>query len=171
MQLLFEHLKNMNIKMNGRILIIMSMIFVTLDSCVMDKKTFICVKNHTNDTLLIELTESDTLDNWIYKGKHPDDANISVLPGNTNAVDIPGRNVIINDFFYALPDSTLYADSYIFNLKDTCYIYAIKWQIVRHYSPEQIRVKRLYDRRTLTKKDFNNNNEVEYRPEESARSH
>ncbi len=161
----------MNIRKIIRILILVSVISVTLDSCVMDKKTFICVKNYTKDTLLIELTESDTLDNWIYKGKHPDEPNIPVLPSDTNAVDIPGRKVIINDFFYALPDSTLFADSYIFNLKDTCYIYAIKWQIVRLYSPEQIRVKRLYDRRILTKKDFNNNNEVEYRSVASARSY
>ena len=161
----------MNIRKTSKILILVSVTLATLDSCVMDKKTFICVKNYTNDTLLIELTESDTLDNWIYKGKHPDEPNIPVLPSDTNAVDIPGRKVIINDFFYALPDSTLFADSYIFNLKDTCYIYAIKWQIVRLYSPEQIRVKRLYDRRILTKKDFNNNNEVEYRPAESARDY
>ena len=156
--------------MNGRILVIMSMILVTLDSCVMDKKTFICVKNYTKDTLLIELTESDTLDDEICWGKHSGDT-IELDPEDTIGIYVHGKKVFFKNCFYALPDSVLFVSPYIFNLKDTCYIYAIKWQIAKHYTLEEIRAKKLYDRRGVTKKDFNDNRIFEYRPAESARSH
>ena len=160
----------MNIRKIIRILILVSVISVTLDSCVMDKKTFICVKNYTKDTLLIELTESDTLDDEICWGKHSGDT-IELDPEDTIGIYVHGKKVFFKNCFYALPDSVLFVSPYIFNLKDTCYIYAIKWQIAKHYTLEEIRAKKLYDRRGVTKKDFNDNRIFEYRPAESARSH
>ena len=55
---------NMNMKMNGKILIVMSITLTILTSCVMDRKTTFFIRNCTNDTLLIGLLESYTLANW-----------------------------------------------------------------------------------------------------------
>ena len=50
---------------------------------------------------------------------------------------------------------------------DTCYIYAIKWQVATQYSIEEIRAKKLYDKRTVTKKDFHDGiYEYRYNPTE-----
>ena len=39
-------------------------------------------------------------------------------------------------------------------LPDTCYVYVIKWNIAKSYSFEEIRDKKLYDRRVVSRKDF-----------------
>lgn len=62
--------------------------------------------------------------------------------------------MIINKNCYAQPDSNAYVGSHLFYMKDTCYIYAIKWWVVTHYTLDEIRKRRLYDRRVVTKKDF-----------------
>ena len=36
------------------------------------------------------------------------------------------------------------------------YIYAIKWSVATHYTLDEIRAKKLYDRRVVTKEDFKN---------------
>ena len=151
-------------KMNGKILIVMSIILTTLTSCVMDRKTTFFIRNCTNDTLLIGLLESDTLANW--KDWNAEDF---VTTNDTDEDKQALTKAIIGRF--ALPDSTLFADPDVFCFKDTCYIYAIKWQIAKHYTIEEIRAKKLYDRRAVTKKDFNKNRIYEYKPAESARSH
>ncbi len=82
---------------------------------------------------------------------------------------IHGEKVILYNFYYALPDST---SGGIYPLdKDTCYIYTIKKQIITSHTLDESRVRKLYDRRAVTKKDFNKNRIYEYRPAESARSH
>ena len=160
---------NMNMKMNGKILIVMSITLTTLTSCVMDTMPLgYRVKNCTKDTLFIDLTVSDTLTDDIYWGIHPEDT-IGLVPEDTTSVYIHGEKVILYNFYYALPDST---SGGIYPLdKDTCYIYTIKKQIITSHTLDEIRVRKLYDRRAVTKKDFNKNRIYEYRPAESARSH
>jgi hypothetical protein len=154
---------NMNMKMNGKILIVMSIILTTLTSCVMDRKTTFFIRNCTNDTLLIGLLESYTLANW--KDWNAEDF---VTTNDTDEDKQALTKAIIGRF--ALPDSTLFVDPDVFFFKDTCYIYAIKWQIAKLYTIEEIRAKKLYDRLPVTKKDFNHYL-FEYKPAESARSH
>jgi hypothetical protein len=138
---------NMNMKMNGKILIVMSIILTTFTSCVMDRKTTFFIRNCTNDTLLIGLLESDTLANW--KDWNAEDF---VTTNDTDEDKQALTKAIIGRF--ALPDSTLFVDPDVFFFKDTCYIYALKWQIAKLYTIEEIRAKKLYDRQALTKKDF-----------------
>ena len=99
-------------------------------------------------------------------------AGVKILgptPENTIVVYIHGKKVILASYFYTLPDTI---SGYLYPLgNDTCYVYAIKWQIAKHYTLEEIRAKKLYDRRAVTKKDFNDNRIFEYRPAESARSY
>ena len=169
---MFNYILNihiMNIRKIGKILILVSVISVAFCSCIIDTKPLgYCVRNCTRDTLLIDVTKSDTLDNEICWGKHSGDT-IELDPEDTIGIYVHGEKVIFFNFFYALPDSTA-GGIYPFG-NDTCYIYAIKWQIAKHYTLEEIRAKKLYDRRGVTKNDFNDNRIFEYRPAESARSH
>ncbi len=159
----------MNTRKIGKILVLVSVISVIFGSCIIDTKPLgYTVRNCTSDTLLIQLTTSDTLDNELCWGKNPRDT-IELAPEDTIGIRVHGEKVIYFNFFYALPDSTA-GGIYPFG-KDTCYIYAIKWQIAKHYTIEEIRAKKLYDRRAVTKKDFNNNRIFKYRLEDSARSH
>ena len=159
----------MNTRKIGKILILVSVISVIFGSCIIDTKPLgYCVRNCTSDTFLIQLTKSDTLDGWMYWGKQPEDT-ARPTPENTIVVYIHGKKVILASYFYTLPDTI---SGYLYPLgNDTCYVYAIKWQIAKHYTLEEIRAKKLYDRRAVTKKDFNDNRIFEYRPAESARSH
>ncbi|MDT3387001.1 MAG: hypothetical protein LIR46_04450 [Bacteroidota bacterium] len=127
-----------------------------------------CVKNCTKDTLFIDLTDSDTLTDDIYWGMHPEDT-VGLVPEDTTSVYIHGEKVILYNFYYVLPDST---SGGIYPLdKDTCYIYAIKKQMITRYSLDDIRAKQLYDRRVVTKKDFHDRL-FEYRPADmSSTSH
>lgn len=146
----------MKIKKAYEALLLAVIISTALISCAIDTKTSLCIRNCTKDTLLIELTESDTLDNWIYWGEHGEDSIGSNIPPDTIWVYIKGKKVIINTYFYAMQDSTLFVYPYIFSNKDTCYIYAIKWQVATHFTLEEIRSKKLYSRQPVTKKDFHN---------------
>ena len=162
----------MNKKKIDKILFLVSMISGTFifTSCIVDRITLFCIKNCTNDTLLIELTDSDTLYNWMYWGKHPEDTMRPIVQEDTTWVYIHGEKVIIDNFFYALPDSTVFASPHVFNINDTCYIYAIKWQVATRFPPEEIRAKKLYDRRAVTKRDFHNRL-FEYRSADFAGDH
>ena len=73
---------------------------------------------------------------WMYWGKHPENTMRPIVQEDTTWVYIHGEKVIIDNFFYALPDSTVFANPYVFYINDTCYIYAIKWQVATHYSLE-----------------------------------
>lgn len=132
-------------------IVLMLLILDIFSSCIMDRKTTLYIKNCTKDTLLIELSEADTLVNWQFWGKQAADV---VSPNDTDEVDIAFNKAIIGSF--ALPDSTIYIDSYIYSHYDTCYLYTIKWNIAKKYSMDEIRAKKLYDRRTVTKKNFHN---------------
>lgn len=128
------------------------LMFIFLDifsSCIMDRKTSFYIKNCTKDTLMMELSGADTLVNWQFWSWHAED---SVSPNDTD--DIAFYKAIINS--YALPDSIIYVDPYIYSHNDTCYLYTIKWDIAKKYSMNEIRKKKLYDRQAVTKKNFHN---------------
>lgn len=135
----------------------------TLWSCVMDYMPLgYGVRNCTKDTLLLELTTSDTLDGWMYWGNHPDfDTLMFSLDMDTISVNINGEQVIYSDYYYTLPDSI---SNRIYPLPaDSCYMYAIRWQDAIRYTQEEVRNNKLYDRRALSKKDFAKNQLFEYK--------
>lgn len=126
---------------------------ILFSSClVMDyKPAGYFVYNHTKDTLLIEMTVSDTLTDSIYWGIHPLDSVLLDSEQDTICVSVKGEKVAFWRFYYVLP----YSESgSIYPLPDTCYVYVIKWNIAKSYSFEEIRDKKLYDRRVVSRKDF-----------------
>lgn len=132
------------------LLLVFSLFF--LNSCIIDyKPAGYFVYNHTKDTLLIEMTESDTLTDSIYWGIHPLDSVLLDSEQDTICVSVKGEKVAFWRFNYVLP----YSESgSIYPLPDTCYVYVIKWDIAKSYSFEEIRDKKLYDRRVVSRKDF-----------------
>ncbi len=160
----------MNIKTTSKILFLLLTICLILNSCIFDTKSAYCIRNCTNDTLLIDMTETSNLDScWMYWCKHSEDTS-GIQSGDTTVVYIHGEKVIFSNYYSTLPDSILFVDPNKLNIKDTCYIYAIKWEVAKHYTLEEIRAKKLYDRRAVTKGDFHNRL-FEYRSVASARSH
>lgn len=130
------------------------LVCLLLNSCVLDTKPWgYSVKNSTNDTLLIDLTESKTLSDDMYWGTNPEDT-LNVIEDDTITVNINGRKISIFNFYRVLPDSNSlgFFDLY----SDTFYVYAIKWSIATHYTLDEIRKKKLYDKRVVAKKDFIN---------------
>ena len=109
------------------------------------------IHNNTEDTLLIEMTESDTLTDSIYWGIHPLDSVLLDSEQDTICVSVKGEKVTFWRFNYVLPYSK---SGSIYPLPDTCYVYVIKWNIAKSYSFEEIRDKKLYDRRVVSRKDF-----------------
>ena len=139
---------------------------IVLHSCVMDYKGLgYSIRNCTNDTLLFNLTASDTLDNGMFWGKSPGDT-ISLDPEDTIRVSLHGENVILWSQCFALPDSSIFQGSpeMFYHISNTLYIYAVKLQVAEKYSMEEIRAKKLYDRRIVTKKDFHDR-VYDYKPE------
>lgn len=132
------------------LLLVFSLFF--LNSCIIDyKPAGSFVYNHTKDTLLIEMTESDTLTDSIYWGIHSLDSVLLDSEQDTICVSVKGEKVAFWRFNYVLP----YSESgSIYPLPDTCYVYVIKWNIAKSYSFEEIRDKKLYDRRVVSRKDF-----------------
>lgn len=132
------------------LLLVFSLFF--LNSCIIDyKPAGYFVYNHTKDTLLIEMTESETLTDSIYWGIHPLDSVLLDSEQDTICVSVKGEKVAFWRFNYVLP----YSESgSIYPLPDTCYVYVIKWNIAKSYSFEEIRDKKLYDRRIVSRKDF-----------------
>lgn len=132
------------------LLLVFSLFF--LNSCIIDyKPAGYFVYNHTKDTLLIEMTESETLTDSIYWGIHSLDSVLLDSEQDTICVSVKGEKVAFWQFNYVLP----YSESgSIYPLPDTCYVYVIKWNIAKSYSFEEIRDKKLYDRRVVSRKDF-----------------
>ena len=132
------------------LLLVFSLFF--LNSCIIDyKPAGYFVFNHTKDTLLIEMTESETLTDSIYWGIHSLDSVLLDSEQDTICVSVKGEKVAFWRFNYVLP----YSESgSIYPLPDTCYVYVIKWNIAKSYSFEEIRDKKLYDRRVVSRKDF-----------------
>ncbi len=141
----------MNIKRANKILMCMSLTLITFISCT-SWQEINRIKNCTKDTLLVELTESDTLDDWMYWDENPKDTLWMNLPKDTTVIYVRGEKAVIKNDHYVLPDSFLFTGT-IFAY-DTYYIHAIKWQDVKHYPLEEIRSRKLYDTQTVTRKDF-----------------
>ena len=125
---------------------------ILFSSClVMDHKpSGYWVHNNTEDTLLIDMTESDTLSGgaqWFFS---PTDTLI-LDKDDTVSVCIHGKRENIFSSYYVLPYSK---SGSIYPLPDTCYLYVIKWNIFNRYSLEEIRENGLYERRILSKSDF-----------------
>jgi hypothetical protein len=130
-------------------------VIVSLNSCYMDSKQFVnSVRNCTSDTLLIELTESGNFDGRsIFDDKDTSDYTGVDFEYVTEAY-IKGKKVYVSKYNYALPDSTTLGKIVVDNRKKY-YLYAVKWSVATHYTLDEIRAKKLYDRRVVTKKDFN----------------
>lgn len=127
-----------------------------INSCVMDYVSSYCIKNCSVDTLYIELTTSDSLDNWLYWNRLEEKDKRPITYSDTTCVNIKGEDVILDNIFYALPDSIILANPYLFDVKDTCFIYAVKFSNMKRYLLDDIRKNKLYNRRVVTKKDFVN---------------
>ena len=90
-----------------------------LTSCVMDRITSFGIRNSSNDTLYIELSESDSLDNLIYWCEDSNDFMPPIWTTDTTETYINNKKVVIDDRFYALPDSTVLVSPYSFDTKNT----------------------------------------------------
>lgn len=141
----------------GKILILV----LVLNSCCIDTKhRGFVIWNCTNDTLLFDLSTSETIKDDIYWGIHPEDT-FRLFPEDTTTVYVNGKKTTFLNYYYAVPD-TFAGGVYPFP-KGTCYLYTIKWQVATRYSFDEIRAKKLYDRRVVTKKDFHHDWIYEYR--------
>ena len=149
-------------KTNGFRVILLLVLFPTffLSSCVMVSKPLVySVKNCTKDTLLIDLTDSDSLNSDMYWDLHSKDT-IVLMSEDTTSVYIHGNKVVIYNFYRVLPGTVsrgfwpIYSDSF--------YVYTIKWNVVRNYTLKEIRQKKLYDR-TVVEKNKIDNHMFEYK--------
>lgn len=132
-----------------------------LGSCVLDSKPMgYCVKNCTEDTLLIDLSESDTLDDGMYCDLSSKDT-VGLISDDTTSLCIKDKKIVIFNYYRVMPKAT--SKGFFSINRDTFYLYAIKWNIARKYALETIRKKKLYDRRVVTYKDFNYNRMFEYK--------
>ncbi len=142
-------------KKNGKIFVLILIITTMFNSCVMDTVNSLCIRNCTKDTLFLELTEVDSLGKGIYWSKDNKDIGRLIFPEDTTGVCIHGEKVFLWLPYRTMPDTiSFYAPLFTLMEVDTCYIYAIKWQVATQYSIEEIRVKKLYDKRIVTIKDF-----------------
>lgn len=114
-------------------------------------KKFYVVKNCTKDTLLLNLSAVETLSDWKYWNEQLQGINLPIEKDESKM-----------DFYKAtigtlvVPNSKIDVSPDVFRPKDTCYIYVVKLNIAQHYPMKEIRRRRLYDRRMVTKKDFRN---------------
>ena len=140
-------------------LICASVIIITLNS--MSCQHALNIRNCTNDTLVFVPTTSDTLDAGMYLNDTGYTVSISCNPDSlssedTTVVYVHGEKTILWNPSRAFPDSLVLVAPNLFNTKNTCYVYVIKWHDATHYLLDEIREKNLYDRRVLTIEDFQN---------------
>lgn len=121
-------------------------------SCIMDTKEAWFIKNRTKDTLLITLSQVDTLPDWQLWNK---DLWKIVQADRSSREETAFQIATIGNI--ALPDSFVYVNSDNFLYQDTCYLFTIEWRIAKRYSMNEIHSKRLYRRQNVTKKDFHHN--------------
>ena len=118
-------------------------------SCIMDTKEAWFIKNRTKDTLLMTLSQVDTLPDWQLWNKD--------LWKIVQADRSSREETAFQIGNIALPDSFVYVNSDNFLYQDTCYLFTIEWRIAKRYSMNEIHSKRLYRRQDVTKKDFHHN--------------
>lgn len=121
-------------------------------SCIMDTKESWFIKNRTKDTLLITLSQVDTLPDWQLWNK---DLWKIASSDRSSREETAFQIATIGNI--ALPDSFVYVNSDNFLYQDTCYLFTIEWRIAKRYSMNEIHSKRLYRRKNITKKDFHHN--------------
>ena len=121
-------------------------------SCIMDTKEAWFIKNRTKDTLLITLSQVDTLPDWQLWNE---DLWKIVQADRSSREETAFQIATIGNI--ALPDSFVYVNSDNFLYQDTCYLFTIEWRIAKRYSMNEIHSKRLYRRQDVTKKDFHHN--------------
>ena len=121
-------------------------------SCIMDTKESWFIKNRTKDTLLITLSQVDTLPDWQLWNE---DLWKIASSDRSSREETAFQIATIGNI--ALPDSFVYVNSDNFLYQDTCYLFTIEWRIAKRYSMNEIHSKRLYRRQDVTKKDFHHN--------------
>ena len=121
-------------------------------SCIMDTKEAWFIKNRTKDTLLITLSQVDTLPDWQLWNK---DLWKIASSDRSSREETAFQIATIGNI--ALPDSFVYVNSDNFLYQDTCYLFTIEWRIAKRYSMNEIHSKRLYRRQNVTKRDFHHN--------------
>lgn len=121
-------------------------------SCIMDTKESWFIKNRTKDTLLMTLSQVDTLPDWQLWNK---DLWKIAQADRSSREETAFQIATIGNI--ALPDSFVYVNSDNFLYQDTCYLFTIEWRIAKRYSMNEIHSKRLYRRQDVTKKDFHHN--------------
>ena len=121
-------------------------------SCIIDTKEAWFIKNRTKDTLLITLSQVDTLPDWQLWNK---DLWKIASSDRSSREETAFQIATIGNI--ALPDSFVYVNSDNFLYQDTCYLFTIEWRIAKRYSMNEIHSKRLYRRQDVTKKDFHHN--------------
>lgn len=121
-------------------------------SCIMDTKEAWFIKNRTKDTLLMTLSQVDTLPDWQLWNK---DLWKIAQADRSSREETAFQIATIGNI--ALPDSFVYVNSDNFLYQDTCYLFTIEWRIAKRYSMNEIHSKRLYRRQNITKKDFHHN--------------
>ena len=121
-------------------------------SCIMDTKEAWFIKNRTKDTLLMTLSQVDTLPDWQLWNK---DLWKIAQADRSRREETAFQIATIGNI--AFPDSFVYVNSDNFLYQDTCYLFTIEWRIAKRYSMNEIHSKRLYRRQDVTKKDFHHN--------------
>lgn len=159
----------MNIKRVTRILILVFVLSTAIGSCVIDTvPAGYVVKNCTNDTLLMELTRSGSLEDcWMFLDDNPEILE-GLRPIDTTEVYIRGEKVILSNYYIISPDTTT-ERFYPFN-KDTCYIYVVDLKTAKRYTPEEISAMKLYEKIPVTKNDFHDGM-FEYSHSSAGRDH
>lgn len=124
-------------------------------SCIIDTKPLgYSVRNCTYDTLCIYLSEQIDLSNEMYLDKKTMN-EIGVTQDDTTVVYINGDTIIVSNYFLTMPNSRSGAD-WTLCYEDSCYLYAIKWDVLMKYTLDEIKMNKLYDKRVITKRDFHN---------------
>ena len=121
-------------------------------SCIMDTKESWFIKNRTKDTLLITLSQVDTLPDWQLWNE---DLWKIASSDRSRREETAFQIATIGNI--AFPDSFVYVNSDNFLYQDTCYLFTIEWRMAKRYSMNEIHSKRLYRRQDVTKKDFHHN--------------
>ena len=121
-------------------------------SCIMDTKEAWFIKNRTKDTLLITLSQVDTLPDWQLWNE---DLWKIASSDRSSREETAFQIATIGNI--AFPDSFVYVNSDNFLYQDTYYLFTIEWRIAKRYSMNEIHSKRLYRRQDVTKKDFHHN--------------
>ena len=132
--------------------VISCILFSICYSCIMDTKEAWFIKNRTKDTLLITLSQVDTLPDWQLWNK---DLWKIASSDRSSREETAFQIATIGNI--ALPDSFVYVNSDNFLYQDTCYLFTIEWRIAKRYSMNEIHSKRLYRRQNVTKRDFHHN--------------